>query len=215
MKKISVILGLAFVIVTFCMFYLVRNGVSLRSEPLIKPTEISTDHRNIAEHLMLRLFPELQQNHYILWGVLPETQESQRVLSYALEEYEKMFKVPVHMIRDGVNATDAELRACAKPCWVLLPTEQANELTPNELVEKKFHSMNLPFITLTWVNFDNTEKVTDECEAQQRLHLDCLIPVSIREVQKRIKDPSKLHFFLRKYNDRDYFLFVQKEASPN
>lgn len=214
MKKISAILGIAFVIMTFCMFYLVRKGVSLRSEPLIKPTEISTDHRNIAEHLMLRLFPELQENHYILWGVLPETQESQRVLSYALEEYQKMFKVPVHIIRDGANATDAELRACAKPCWVLLPTEQANELTPNELVEKKFHSLNLPYITLTWVSFDNSEKVTDECEAQQRLHLDCLVPVSIREVQKKIKDPSKLHFFLRKYNDRDYFLFVQREVSP-
>lgn len=212
MKKISIILGIAFVIIIFCMLYLVRTGVSLRTEPLIKPTEISHDHRNIAEHLMLRLFPELQGNHYILWGVLPETQESQRVLSFALEEYQKMFKVPVHVIRDGVNATDEELRACQKPCWVLFPTEQANELTPNELIEKKFHALNLPYITLTWVSFDNTEKVTDECEAQQRLHLDCLIPVSIREVQKKIKDPRKLHFFLRKYNDRDYFLFVQKEV---
>ncbi|MNT70179.1 hypothetical protein D3C72_2085370 [compost metagenome] len=56
--------------------------------------------------------------------------------------------------------------------------------------------------------------MTQECDAQQRLHLDCLVPVSIREVQKKIKDPSKLHFFLRKYNERDYFLFVQKEVSP-
>jgi hypothetical protein len=60
------------------------------------------------------------------------------------------------------------------------------------------------------VPFYNNELVPDLCENQKRLTIDCLIPLSVRDVKKKIKDPTQLYFFLRKYNDRDYFLFVQQ-----
>ncbi|MFS4459233.1 hypothetical protein [Bdellovibrio sp. HCB2-146] len=209
MKKIGFLLGGAFVIITVCMLYLVRKGISLRTAPLIKPTEISTDRHNIAEHLVLRLFPELQSNDIILWGILPENAESQALVQMAASDYERMFKTPVHFISNAESATLQDFQNCKKPCWILLAKDKANELTPNEFIDKNIQPLNRPYITLTLVNFTGAEEVTDACENQHRLHLDCLVPLSVRDAKKKMKDPNKLYFFLRKYNDRDYFLFTQ------
>ncbi len=204
------IIGAALVIVTACMFYLVWTGVSLRSAPLIRPTEISSDRRNIADHLTLRLFPELQSNHYLLWGVLPETEDSKKVVQWAAEDYQKTFKTPVHIIPNGEDASIEEIRACAKPCWILMPLTKAHELEPNPFISEKILPLKESYISISWIHFLGAETISDECETQQRLHLGCLIPLSIREVRKKMKDPSKLYFFLRKYQDRDFFLFVQE-----
>lgn len=209
MKKIGFLLGGAFVLITVCMLYLVRKGISLRTAPLIKPTEISADRHNIGEHLVLRLFPELQSNDVILWGVLPETPESQNLLKVAAADYEKTFKTPVHIISNAATASSEDIKNCGKPCWILLDKDKANELTPNEFITQNIQPLNRPYITLTLVNFTGTEEVTQACEDQHRLHLDCLVQLSVRDAKKKMKDPNKLYFFLRKYNDRDYFLFTQ------
>ncbi|MEK2689684.1 hypothetical protein [Bdellovibrio sp. GT3] len=215
MKKIFAILGLVFVIITVCMIYLVRKGVSLRSEPLIKPTVISADHRNIASHTVLRLFPDLQTTHYVLWGVLPEANDTQLLMTYFLEEYYKQFQTPAHVIQDGTKATAEEIAKCEKPCWIKLPHNLANTLTSNEFISGMIEPTQKPYITITVMPFNGDEEVSDFCNQEQRLTLECVTPVTVREIHRKMKDPTQLYFFLRKYNERDLFLFVQKELPKN
>lgn len=210
MKKISLIFGLVFLIISACLIYLVRSGVSLRSEPLIRPTIISPDQRNIAAHVVLRLFPELQNSHYILWGVLPESNDAQLMMTYFMEEYYKTFHIAVHIIQDGEKATASEIAQCEKPCWILLPMNRANELSKNEFIQKNILPLNRHYINMTLSPFTGEETVPESCDQQKRLNLECITPVSVREVHRKIKDPSQLYFFLRKYNENDFFLFVQK-----
>lgn len=213
MKKIQILFGLSFAIISACMVYLVWSGVSLRSSSLIRPSIMSADRHNVAKGLVTRLFPELQTAHYILWGVLPETEESQKVLSFFAEEYEATFKLPIHILRNAESATEEELKNCQKPCLLFMPQEKAHELDQNEFIEKRIKPLKKDYFNITWVPFLNNETVPGVCENKKRLTLECLIPLSIRDVKKKIKDPQKLYFFLRKYNDRDYFLFIQQAPS--
>lgn len=215
MKKIFAILGLVFAIITFCMIYLVRKGVSLRSEPLIRPTVISTDQRNIASHTVLRIFPDLQNNDYILWGVLPESPDTQLLMTHFLEEYFKKLQIPPHVIQDGTVATAEEIKNCAKPCWIKMPHDKANTLTANPLIEEKILPTQKNYLTLTVMPFTGDETVSEFCDQQKRQTLECITPVSVREIHRKMKDPKQLYFFLRKYNERDFFLFVQKELPKN
>jgi hypothetical protein len=210
MKKITVILTLSFILISACMVYLIVSGISLRSASLISPSVMSPDRHSIAKGLVIRLFPDLQNARYVLWGTLPETEESQKVLGFFIEEYAQAFQAPMHILRNAETATSEELQACEKPCLLMLPTANANELSTNEFIEKKIRPLTRDYFNITWVPFYNIELVPDICEQQKRLSMDCLIPLSVRDVKKKIKDPNQLYFFLRKYNDRDYFLFVQQ-----
>jgi len=210
MKKITIILTLSFILISACMIYLIVSGVSLRSASLISPSVMSPDRHSIAKGLVIRLFPDLQNARYILWGTLPETEESQKVLAFFIEEYEQAFKAPMHILRNAETASPEELQACEKPCLLMLSATSAHELSTNEFIEKKIRPLKQEYFNITWVPFYNNETVPEVCEKQKRLTMDCLIPLSIRDIKKKIKDPNQLYFFLRKYNDRDYFLFVQQ-----
>lgn len=215
MKKLFAILGLVAIIITVCMIYLVRKGVSLRSEPLIRPTVISADQRNIASHTVLRIFPELQNVDYILWGVLPESPDNQLLMTHFVEEYYKKLLAPPHVIQNGLEASAEEFEKCARPCWIKMPHNGANELTPNAFVTEKIKPLNRHYITVTVMPFTGDEVVPEYCDQQKRVTLECITPVSVREIHRKMKDPKQLYFFLRKYNDRDFFLFVQKELPKN
>jgi hypothetical protein len=213
MKKIYLIFGIVFAIITACMIYLVKSGVGLRSAPLIRPTVMSPDHSNIAAHVVLRLFPELQEAHYIVWGVLPQTEDSQMLLTNFLKEYEKTFHMPARIILDAESVDTNEILNCAKPCWLLVNKDKANELSSNDFIEKKIQPLNQSYINITVVPFDNTEVVPEKCDSEKRVTADCITPLSVREVQKYLKKaPEQLHFFMRKYNEKDYFLFIQGPA---
>jgi hypothetical protein len=70
MKKITVILALSFILISACMIYLIRSGVSLRSASLISPSVMSPDRHSIAKGLVVRLFPDLQSARFIFMGNL-------------------------------------------------------------------------------------------------------------------------------------------------
>jgi len=207
MKKISALLILSAAIIATCMIYLVFTGISLRSAPLIQPSLIAPDQSNIAASLVSRLFREFQTAHYILWGALPETQISEIILKQTAIEYEKKFYTKVNFIQNAEMATIEQIRACKKPCWLLLSDKKAHQLKINNFIEK---NMSGNFISLTLVLFNKIPHVTKDCEIQKRLELSCLISVSIRDVQRKMKDPKQRYFFLRKYNENDFFLFVQQ-----
>ena len=195
MKKIAAVFTLVFIVIAACMLYLMRSGVSLRSAPLIKPTLISADHRNIAAHTVMRMFPELQQSHYVLWGVLPETEDSQMLMNYFLDEYQKRFHLAAHIIRNAENVSVEEISKCEKPCWLLVSKEVANELTINPFIAEKIVPLKKEFINISFLSFEKNEAVPEKCDQEKRLTLDCIGPVSVREVDKKLKEPNQRYFF--------------------
>ncbi len=213
MKKVMAALALSLLIISACIFYLLRTGISLRPAPLIMPSVMSEDQSHVASAIVHRLFQEFQDSHYVLWGVLPETEDSVRILNLAVQEYEKTFHLSVNFIRDAETASEEYLRACKKPCWLLISNKKANQLDlkpeAGSFIESHLRPLNLPFFTLTFIPFQKNTVVTDECNNQKRLSLDCLVSVSVREAIRKMKDPSKRYFFMNKYNEIDYFLFLQ------
>lgn len=212
MKKVATLIVLSLLVISACIIYLVYSGISLRPAQLIKPSVMSPDKSNVASSLVLRLFQELQSTHYILWGVIPETEESRKILDQAAKEYEKVFHKSVQFIRDAENVSPEILLACMKPCWLLVSKKNANQLEINNFIEKQLNPLQRVFISLTIISFQGNEVVSDECNSQKKLKLNCLIPVSIREVQRKMKDTSKSYFFLNRYNEKDYFLFIQQNS---
>lgn len=212
MKKMITVLFVGFTLITVCLIYLLRSGVSLRTAPLIKPSVIQGDLRVVARAVLLRMSREFQDAHYVNWGILPETEESMRLMRYFKEEHENIFKRPVHSIENAETASINELRECPKPCWLMLPETKANELGPNAFVEEKIRPLNEPYFNLTYIPFSPVGDVPESCTSQKRLTLECLKLVSIHEAQRKM-EKGRRYFFMRKYIDKDHFLFVQTNGS--
>ena len=115
MNRIFSAIVLSLLLISACIVYLVRSGISLRAAPIIQPSLMDFNSDNVAKALNIRLFQELQNSRYVIWGVLPETEESARLINKAAEEYERLFHKPVQFIRDAEGASAEYLRACAKP----------------------------------------------------------------------------------------------------
>ena len=212
MKKVTAVLVMCVFIISACVVYLIRSGISLRAAPLIQPSVMTADQSNVASAVVLRLFRELQDSDYILLGVLPESEESKQIISQVAEEYVKLFHKPIQFIYDAENASADFLLSCKKPCWLLISEKKANHLESNSFAENLLLPLKRTFFTLTFVSFHKNIKVPEGCDNQKRLSLDCLIPVSVRGVRRKMKDSQKRYFFLQKYNEKDYFLFVEKKT---
>ncbi|MGZ3802692.1 MAG: hypothetical protein ACXVB4_00655 [Pseudobdellovibrionaceae bacterium] len=209
MKKITLLLSLAFVLISACMLYLVKVGVSLRAAPIINASIISADRHNMAEGIVYRLSPEFQNAQYVLWGFLPFSQESQKVFELLKAEYEKIFHRPVHVLMEGEKASTEEIRACLKPCWILLPKEKANELLPNDFINLKIRPLAADYFKVTWISFSKREDVPQYCIEEKRLTPECLRVLGIEEAQKKMKSGAE-YFFMKKYKENDFFLFFQE-----
>lgn len=212
MNRVFSAIVLSLLIISACIVYLVRSGISLRAAPIIQPSHMDADGGNVAKSLNVRLFQELQNSHYVVWGVLPETAESALLISKAAEEYEKIFHKSVQFIRDAEGASPEYLRACAKPCWLTVARTKANQLSANPFIQNNILSLDEPFFTITIVPFKPDEIVPDGCDGEKRLSLRCFAPISVRSVRRKIKVPGKRHFFLNKYYENDFFLFIQQPS---
>lgn len=210
MKVITSIITIAVIIITVGVLYIIKSGVSIRTAPIIKPSVISANFNNVPEGLFLRLFPDFQQSHYVLFGIPQNSSEVQQTLLILKHRYEQEFKSQVHFIFDGLNASADEIRNCLKPCWIYLPENSAHGLATNEWLNQKIIPLNKIFFSLTWVYFSRTASVPEHCLSEKRLDFDCLKTVSVNEVIRKMKDSQSRYFFVRKYLDNDYFLFVEK-----
>lgn len=209
MKTIVTILSIGLFLISLGIVYIYKSGVSIRTAPIIRPSIVSEDFHNVPQGLFVRLFPDLQQTHYILWGVSQNSNEVQVTLSMMKELYKREFKTPVSFIYDGLNSSREEVQNCLKPCWILFPENHVNELSPNTWIQTHLLPLNRNYFSLTWIPFERPTQVPEYCVKEKRLDLDCLKVVSIQEVSRKMKDSGKRYFFLRKYLDRDYFLFVE------
>jgi hypothetical protein len=170
---------------------------------------ISPDRQNIAAGIVFRLSPEFQNAHYVLWGFLPQSGESWKVFELIKAEYEKILQRNVNLLANAETASLEEIRSCEKPCWLLLPKEKANELTSNEFIDRKVRPLGQGYFNVTWVPFSKPEDVPQYCIEEKRLTLECLRVLAIQESQKKMH-PGNQYFFMKKYNEKDFFLFFQE-----
>lgn len=205
MKKILILLAIAFAIISVCMIMLTTKGVSLRAATLISPSTVQDFPKHVAEVVVHPLFPAFKSNDILLVGVsagsrmealLPEIRAAAEV------RLKTAFHVPVDPGR---------LEECPRPCWVVVKPEEAQQLVPNDYIDKVVRPLGRRFFTLNLIEFDSFDPTRLEfCEAEKRLDLECLVTLSIKAAHRKMKDPAQRYFFMRKYNHSDYFLFVQK-----
>ncbi len=209
MKTIVAVLSVAFLIITACMLYLVKTGISLRAQPLIRPSIVSPDQHNVAHAVILRLFPQLKTSHSVVWGVKPETPEIERVLEMMAAEFEKAFGQKVNVIKNGETASAVQLRACQKPCWIFVSADQAHHLGNQTFLTEKIQPLQRPYLTITWIPFTFGAEVPEKCETEKRLDFVCLKALSVHEAAAKIKTLDR-YFFMKIYNEIDVFLFMQE-----
>lgn len=192
------------------MLKLTRGGVSIRSAPIIGASPQGLEYKNIAPAVLNRLFPDFQMANYVVIGAAANLKMGSQIINELKTRYEEQFKKTVTLISDDQNVTEENILNCAQPCWILTSETQAHELSAENKIPqilKKYENINHFHITL--IPFSKVSEPTAECVAEKRLDLACLIQLSIHEVSKKFKDRTASYFFMRKYQDRDYFLFIQ------
>lgn len=213
MRQALTILGFAFLIITVCMIYLVRSGVSLRTEPLIKPSPIDAKFENIVYGITHRLFSSFQSSDYMIVGWDVRAPEQVQLFSHLEREFEKKYGQKVTSIAfSGLSEINwGDVTNCPAPCWIYLPTPVASDIANPSFARALPEDTRLAYFTLTVLPFWRETKPDSDCIAQKRLTLDCVTPVSVREVYRKLKETDIRYFFMRRYNQRDHFLFLEQK----
>ena len=193
MKKIFWALGLSFVVISILLLVIVKRGVIVRPQPLIKPTVIQEDFEPVAKYVVLRMFPDFQSTDYVIWKLDPRNSEAELFQQRILQEYTHLFAKPVNVLSLG-----QPIDSCPKPCWVF---SAISEVEVKQLSER--------FIVVSWVNFESVENIPDDCMNKKILDSRCIKFVSLKSIEKKLKDPNARYFFLHKYIDQYFYLFVQ------
>lgn len=201
-KKIYWIFGIVFLIISLAMVAILKRGVTLKLQPLIKPTKLEVNLEPMARHLFLRMFPDFQQAEYVVWNFESETKETELFYSQVSSRFESEMK--------KINFLDPNsslLEECAAPCWVTATS--ASQLTE---LKKQLEGTDKKWIVIHWKTYHAVEDVSEVCLNQKVLSEDCIRPVAVNDVKKRLEDPNVRYFFLKKYLDRDFYLFVKSLA---
>ena len=183
--------------------------MSIRTAPIIKPSTIISNFRNVPHGLFLRLFPDFQQADYVLWTAPTKSIEFETMLKHLKDYYQNEFKQIPRFMPAGENANLADVEACSKPCWIFFTTQPAHELAANPWIQKNLMPLKKSYFTITWMSFNRDFELPEYCNDEKRLDQECLKAVSINQLKKDLKSNSDRYFFLRKYMDRDYFLFIE------
>lgn len=209
MRNIIVILTLAGLIIVAAMTFLVKKGVSLRAASLIAPSEISERDENIGPALANRLFPDLQRTDIILVGLPANNPRLEIIMQHFVFEAGKLLGHSLQKASDKNNLTD-----CKRPCLVVVNPMEAQELEENSYIKNYVQPLNREYFTLNLIEFLGQEQMSaadqNICEHQKFLDFKCLHILSVHESKRKMKDPKKQYFFMKKYQDRSHFTFIQK-----
>lgn len=212
MKKVYYILGAALVIITICMILLVFKGVSLRSEPIIKPSPVDAKYENITYGVIRRMFPSFQKTDYVVWGISPSTSSEEETIFELLQnEHATQFGARPQVLRWTPQTTPEDIKKCLKPCWIEIAKESASSLKANDSLKSIQAVLGTNYFSITFLEFERDMPVPPVCETEQRLDFNCILPVAVREVRKYFKQVDTRYFFTRAYNEIDYFLFIEKK----
>lgn len=183
---------------------LVFRGISLRVATLIKPSEFHSTQQ-VAAALAARLFPELQSKKWLVYSIADSIAEHSPVAREILVELlNETKKSPVGEYQVRVAETD-----CEKHCLFLdespLTEKMYNEMFGEQLAKEKSNVFRLLVS-----EFVPNEPFPPQCASMKRLNELCIRAISIRDSLRKMKDPTKKYFFLKKYNHNHYYLFIQK-----
>ena len=184
------------------MVAIVKRGVTLKLQPLIKPTKLEVNLEPMARHLFLRLFPDFQQAEYVVWNFEGETEETELFYSQISNRFESEMKKI-----NFLNPNSSLLEECIAPCWTAVTS--ASQLTE---MKNQLEGTGKKWIVIHWKTYHAVEEVSEVCLNQKVLSEECIGPVAVNDVKKRLKDPNARYFFLKKYLDRDFYLFVKSSA---
>ena len=212
MKKVYYVIGTALLIISICMIILVFKGVSLRTEPIIKPSPIDANYKNITSGILNRLFPQFQKADYVVWGFDPLQGSEEETLFNLLQNEHKIQFGTRPQILHWSNQTSAQaIQACRKPCWIAVDKESASHLSNPDDIGPLQKLLGQNYFSITFLVFERNMIVPPACEAEKRLDFSCILFVSVREGRKYFKNIDTRYFFLRAYNKLDYFLFIEKK----
>jgi hypothetical protein len=195
MKTITIIIAVAFTIISATMISLVIRGGALKPAGVIKPAEIGSDPTKLGRQIGVRLFPDLNAHKVVLWRV--EDDSLAHIVRTAQEFYHGPIKPKLYDLRAGVPAN------CTENCWYLLgmdtelPQTLAAQTTTDQPAE----------IYIQY--FDRDEKVPEACDNQKILDVKCMRPISVREVHRKLKTPAP-YYFMQRYQKSLFFLYLER-----
>lgn len=198
MKIASVLLGLALVVISGVLIFLLKSGGALKPAGVIKPTLIGPNPDQIGQAVAVRLFPEFHASKNVVW-YLPEDQSLARIPEVTHSSYQKPEKPILRDLR-------VQKELCPEGCWYTQPMGQA---LPEELAKK---IKTEPTVEI-WVQyFDREDQVSEVCEKEKILEPQCLRSISVREVHRKLKS-SESYYFMQRYQGSQFYLFVEKSGA--
>ncbi|MFN8845686.1 MAG: hypothetical protein ACK5V3_04425 [Bdellovibrionales bacterium] len=204
MKWVLSSLGAFSVLIVVTLVFLVKEGVTIRPQPLIKPTEFNQNFEPIGQHIFLRLFPEFQSRQIIIWRVdLPQNLK-EKLIQDTLTSWKTQFNQSPKIFDHWPN--ELEINECQKKCWIILNSKSNFEDIRQKLVMTQFKWLQIK--TSMIVNLP--QQISKECELQKILDENCIQEVSPYLVYKKISRLNKSAFFMHKYLDNDFYLFVHE-----
>jgi hypothetical protein len=198
MKIIGATLAVAFLVIAGVMISLVRSGGALKPAGVIKPAEIGSDPNLIGRQIAVRLYPDFHAARHVLWRVEGGNEVLVDIARTALANSRALTKPTLVDLR---NSTQDD---CVDHCWYILEMDVA---LPDGVGAKV---KDLPVAEVFIQYFDREEKVPESCNNEKILTAKCMLPVSVREVRRKIKTPAP-HFFMQRYFSSQFFLFIERQ----
>jgi hypothetical protein len=198
MKRMTLFIFALLIVIAAVMGSLLKSGISLRVATLIKPSELHSAQQ-VAQALSSRLFPELQSKKWLVYSIKENSAVAKEIL-VGLLEIVKTSPVGEYKVQEN---------DCEKHCVFLSETEPTEKLS-QAIFAKSLEQENSNVFRLVVSEFSLNEKFPEKCETMQRLDEDCIRAISLRDARRKMTDPSKKYFFLKKYNHNQYYLFLSE-----
>lgn len=204
MKLVNALLVACLVIISAVVIYLVIDGTALRSAGVIKPTVLDGENKLLPKSVALRLFPEFQTSPNTVWLASPKIQPKLATIVASIHNYYTTLKAPSmpELTLINSNTQTSEIANSQNSKWWVFESE-------NESVLKSIRQ-NEVAPNIIYVNeFKRDEAVPAICESEKMLSRECLKVVAVREVKKKFKTEQR-YFFMRRYNDHEFYLFIEE-----
>lgn len=206
MKKVTLGIFALLLVIGGVMASLIQRGISLRVATLIKPSEFHSSAQ-VAQALAARLFPELQSKKWLVYSFRENTSttEPSHARDLLTDLLKEVAKTPA-----GEYQVKVLQENCEKHCVFLSNTSETEKQT-EDFFSKSLQEEGAPVFRLQVSEFSAQETFPKQCESMQRLNEECIRAISIRDSLRKMTDPTKRYFFVKKYNHNFYYLFIEKK----
>lgn len=196
MKKVNLLIAIALILISTCLIYLFKNGIGLRYAKLIKPSVYGSDERVATESVILRMFPDFSTRERLIVGISSSVIDKEKWVEQLRFSYTQMFHKEPQIFRD-----QEEWKVCQGICWWVTDERGSDNLRGSSTLPQD----HVNFLTILF--FNQVVEPAERCQSQQQLDMTCLAELSIHEAARKIKTKEK-YFFLNKYKDNNFFLFI-------